>query len=376
MSNAPVTDSPRHFRVVAVPGDGVGPEVYAVAVQVLDVLGPQFGFHVALDEQLIGGHAVDVTGDPLPPATIAACKGADAILLGAVGGPKWDKHPAAQRPERGLLRMRSQFGLFCNLRPVVTHPALHRFSPLKSEKLEGVDLLIVRELTSGIYFGERSRTADEARDLCVYTRPEIERITRKAGSFALHRRGKITQVDKANVLDTSRLWREVVAQVVAKEFPSVQLENMLVDSAAMHLLSHASDFDVVLTENMFGDILSDEASMLCGSMGLLPSASLREDSFGLYEPIHGSAPDIAGKGIANPYAMVLSVALMLRHSLGLPEAAAALEQVVYQCWEDGVLTNDLVKDGASTKEVADTVCSTLRGHHDASRATRATGAQR
>jgi len=284
------TRSDKLFRVAALPGDGVGVEVYAVAKRVLGVLSERFAFDVRLDEQLIGGAAVDATGDPLPPATISACRDADAILLGAVGGPAWDGKPAEQRPEKGLLRLRAEFGLFCNLRPVVTHPVLHRFSPLKAEKLGGVDLLIVRELTGGIYFGEKSRSEDQAQDLCRYTRAEIERVTRKACQLARQRKSRVTQVDKANVLETSRLWREVVAAIAAEEFPDISLENLLVDSAAMHLLTRPGDFDVVLTENLFGDILSDEASMLCGSMGLLPSASLRDDSFGLYEPVHGSAP--------------------------------------------------------------------------------------
>jgi 3-isopropylmalate dehydrogenase len=349
----------RSYRVAALPGDGVGREVFAAAREVLALVGRLFHIDLLLDEQLIGGVAVDTTGDPLPPETIAACRKADAILLGAVGGPKWDNHPAEQRPEKGLLRIRAEFGLFCNLRPVVTHPALHRFSPLKPERLRDVDLLIVRELTGGIYFGERSRDAEQAQDLCRYTRAEIERVTRKACQLALQRDGRITHVDKANVLDTSRLWREVVARVVHEEFPEIRLENMLVDSAAMHLLTRPGSFDVLLTENLFGDILSDEASMLCGSMGLLPSASLREDSFGMYEPIHGSAPDIAGKGIANPYAMLLSVAMMLRHSLASADAADALEQAIHQCWEEGVLTKDLVADGCSTEKVTASVCAHL-----------------
>ncbi len=353
----------KSYRVAALPGDGVGVEVYAAAKEVLALIRQQFSVDVQLDEQLIGGAAVDATGDPLPPETIAACRAADAILLGAVGGPKWDGNAAAQRPEKGLLRLRSEFGLFCNLRPVVTHPALHQFSPLKAEKLAGVDLLIVRELTGGIYFGERRRDADSAHDVCTYSRAEIERVTRKACQLALLRDRRITQVDKANVLETSRLWREVVAKVVAEEFPTIRLDNMLVDSAAMHLLTRPGDFDVLLTENLFGDILSDEASMLCGSMGLLPSASLREDHFGLYEPVHGSAPDIAGKGIANPYAMFLSVALMLRYSLSCPDVADALEQSIFHCWENGVLTQDLVKNGCTTAQVTAAVCERLTARH-------------
>lgn len=364
MSNESVASPSKSFRVVALPGDGVGAEVYRAASKLLETVSKRFNLNFHLDEQLIGGAAVDATGDPLPPATLAACEQADAILLGAVGGPKWDGNAAEQRPEKGLLRLRAHFNLFCNLRPVVTHPALHSFSPLKPEKLQQVDLLIVRELTGGLYFGEKSRTADFAQDLCIYTRAEIERVTRKACEMARARKGRITQVDKANVLETSRLWREVVARVVNDEYPDIQLENMLVDSAAMHLLTRPSDFDVLLTENLFGDILSDEASMLCGSMGLLPSASLGDGRFGMYEPVHGSAPDIAGKGIANPYAMFLSTALMLRHSLDCVEAADAIEQAVYRCWDEGVLTKDLVEDGCSTTEVTAAVCAQL----DASRA--------
>ncbi len=351
--------SRQDFRIVALPGDGVGPEVYAATVAVLDVIGPKFGLNFELDEQLIGGAALDATNDPLPAATIEAGRKADAILLGAVGGPKWDKNPAQLRPEKGLLRIRAEFGLYCNLRPVVTHPALHAFSPLRPEKLQNVNLMIVRELTGGIYFGDKRRIDDRAEDVCSYTRGEIERVTRKACVIAQQRKGRVTQVDKANVLETSRLWREVSTEVVANEFPDIKLEHQLVDSCAMHLLTRPASFDVVLTENLFGDILSDEASMLCGSMGLLPSASLAEGSFGLYEPVHGSAPDIAGKGIANPYAMLLSLAMLLRHSLEQFEAADALEQTIFQCWEDGVLTCDLVEDGASTREVTDEVCRRL-----------------
>jgi 3-isopropylmalate dehydrogenase len=276
-----------------------------------------------------------------------------------VGGPKWDPNPPQLRPEKGLLRLRAEFGLYCNLRPVVTHPALHNFSPLRPEKLQNVDLMIVRELTGGIYFGEKRRVGDRAEDVCSYTVAEIQRVTRKACNIAMQRDGRVTQVDKANVLETSRLWREVTTRVVAEEFPGIKLEHQLVDSCAMHLLTRPADFDVVLTENLFGDILSDEASMLCGSMGLLPSASLAEGNFGLYEPVHGSAPDIAGKGIANPYAMLLSLAMLLRHSLNQENAASALEQAIFQCWEDGVLTCDLVKDGCSTTKVSAEVCARL-----------------
>jgi 3-isopropylmalate dehydrogenase len=359
MSSAARTEGRRSYRLVALPGDGVGAEVYASAREVLDALAERFALRLELEEQLIGGAALDATGDALPPATLEACRRADAVLLGAVGGPKWDPNPPALRPERGLLRLRAGLGLYCNLRPVVTHPALHRFSPLKPEKLAGVDLLIVRELTGGIYFGAKRRDGDRAEDVCTYTRQEITRVTRKACELARQRDGRITQVDKANVLETSRLWREVTAEVVAAEFPDVRLEHLFVDAAAMHLLTRPGSFDVLLTENLFGDILSDEASMLCGSMGLLPSASLADGHFGLYEPVHGSAPDIAGRGIANPYAMLLSVALMLRLSLQQPQAAGALEQAIFACWDDGVLTRDLVPDGCDTAAVTAAVCTRL-----------------
>ena len=359
MSSATADNTSRTFRVVGLPGDGVGPEVYQSACQVLAVMDELFNLPIELDGQLIGGAAVDATGTPLPQATIDACKSADAALLGAVGGPKWDNHPAEQRPELGLLKIRAEFNLFCNLRPIVTHPALQAFSPLRPERLIGVDLMMVRELTGGIYFGKKWRDANQAEDVCRYTRSEIERITRAAGALARQRKGRITMVDKANVLETSRLWREVVSQVLEDEFPDVTLENLLVDAAAMHLLTRAADFDVMLTENLFGDILSDEASMLCGSMGLLPSASLNEDRFGLYEPIHGSAPDIAGQGKANPYAMLLSVAMMLRHSLDRADEADALERSIHQCWDEGILTPDLVPGGCSTARVTEAVCERL-----------------
>ena len=348
------------FRVVGLPGDGIGPEVYAAACQVLAILRDTRDLRIELDEQLIGGAAVDATGSPLPQPTIDACRAADAALLGAVGGPKWDGYPAEQRPELGLLKIRAEFGLFCNLRPIVTHPALHEFSPLRPERLQGVDLMIVRELTGGSYFGKKWRDAEQAEDVCRYTRPEVERITRAAARIARQRSGRITLVDKANVLETSRLWREVAHRVIGEEFPEVGIENMYVDAASMHLLTRPADFDVLLTENLFGDILSDEASMLCGSMGLLPSASLNEERFGLYEPVHGSAPDIAGKGIANPYAMLLSLALMLRHSLDRPAEAEALERCIQGCWSDGLLTRDLRPDGLDTEQVTAAVCDRLR----------------
>lgn len=348
-----------HYRIVGLPGDGIGPEVYRSARQVLVALAGVHDFSYEINEQHIGGAAVDATGVPLPQETIDACLQADAALLGAVGGPKWDSNPAEQRPELGLLQIRSALNLFCNLRPVVLHPSLQRFSPLKPDRLVNVDMMIVRELTSGSYFGKKWRDENQAEDVCRYTREEIERVTRAAGRIAQQRDRRITLVDKANVLETSRLWRAVASEIIEAEFPEVDLEFLYVDAAAMHLLTRPGDFDVMLTENMFGDILSDEASMLCGSLGLLPSASLNEHRFGLYEPIHGSAPDIAGQGIANPYAMLLSTAMMLRHSLDNEEAADALEECIFGCWTDGVLTRDLDPDGLGTQEITDAVCERL-----------------
>ena len=352
-------ENSKHYRIVGLPGDCIGPEVYRSAAQVLETLAGVQEFTYELVECHIGGAAVDATGVPLPQETVDACKKADAALLGAVGGPKWDGMPAEQRPELGLLQIRAALNLFCNLRPVVLHPSLQHFSPLKPDRLVNVDLMMVRELTSGSYFGKMWRNENEAEDVCRYTREEIERVTRAAGRIAEQRDGRITLVDKANVLETSRLWRAVVRDVMDAEFPQLDLEFLYVDAAAMHLLTRPGDFDVMLTENMFGDILSDEASMLCGSLGLLPSASINEDSFGMYEPIHGSAPDIAGQDIANPYAMLLSTAMMLRHSLGNEEAADALEDCVYGCWEDGILTKDLDPEGLGTQEITDAVCERL-----------------
>jgi 3-isopropylmalate dehydrogenase len=359
MNNLSEKQPARSFRVVGLPGDGIGPEVYESACQVLSVMQQTHGLTVELDEHLIGGAAIDATGDPLPVSTIEACKKADAALLGAVGGPKWDANPADKRPELGLLRIRAEFNLFCNLRPIVTHPSLHSFSPLKEDRLEHVDLMIVRELTGGSYFGKKWRNDDEAEDVCRYTREEVERVTRAAGNIAMQRDRRITLVDKANVLETSRLWRAVAGRIIEDEFPDVQMENMYVDAAAMHLLTRPADFDVMLTENLFGDILSDEASMLCGSLGLLPSASLNDAQFGLYEPVHGSAPDIAGQDKANPYAMLLSVAMMLRHSLGCNDEALALEACIHDCWNEGILTSDLQAEGYSTTEVTALVCEKL-----------------
>jgi 3-isopropylmalate dehydrogenase len=332
-------------RIVVVAGDGVGPEVTAEAVRVLEAADRAFGLDLKFEQKLIGGAAFDAGGDPLPAETLDACRGAKAVLLGAVGGPRWADIPVEKRPEQGLLKLRKALGLFANLRPVKTLPELAAASPLKPEKLAGVDIVVVRELTGGIYFGKRGRTPDAAFDTCEYTAPEIERICRMAGRLAKARRGKVTSVDKANVLDTSRLWREVATRLFVREFPELEVEHLLVDAAAMHLLSRPADFDVLVTENMFGDILTDEASMLAGSMGLLPSASLGADGPGLYEPIHGSAPDIAGRNAANPCGAILSAAMLLRHALGAETAAAAIERAVEDCLRAGTRTRDIAIAG-------------------------------
>jgi 3-isopropylmalate dehydrogenase len=337
-------------HIVTLPGDGIGPEIMDAARAVLNAVGD---FEV--EERPIGGASIDAHGVPLTEETLAACRRADAVLLGAVGGPKWEStDPGAPRPERGLLDLRRWLGLYANVRPVRPLPQLYDASPLRRERIEDVDLLVVRELTGGIYFGEKTRTADAASDLCVYTAHEIERVARTAFNAA---HAKVTSVDKANVLETSRLWREVVSRVQDREYPHVQLEHMLVDNAAMQLIANPRHFDVLLTENMFGDILSDEAAMLTGSIGMLPSASLGDrgrseigqPSPGLYEPVHGSAPDIAGEGIANPMAMFLSAALMLHNSLDMEDQALEVESAVERALDDGVRTPDL-GGGASTAD--------------------------
>ncbi|MGB9751391.1 MAG: 3-isopropylmalate dehydrogenase [Roseiflexus castenholzii] len=361
-----------HAVITALPGDGIGPEVVAEGVRVLRAVGTRFGHAFEIREALIGGCAIDATGTALPDETLHLCRESDAVLLGAVGGPKWDNPEAPVRPEQGLLGIRKALGLFANLRPVTLHPRLIAASPLRPERLQGVDLLVVRELTGGIYFGEKGRDTtpdggESAYDECVYTSAEIERIVRVAATLARNRRKKLTSVDKANVLETSRLWRSVTTRLMRAEFPDVQIEHMLVDACAMHLIRRPMDFDVIVTENMFGDILTDEASMLAGSMGMLPSASLgapgndgRGTQMGLYEPIHGSAPDIAGKGIANPLATILSVALLLRHSLGLEDEARAVETAVRRTLEEGIVTGDIAMPGersATTAEVGAAVAA-------------------
>jgi 3-isopropylmalate dehydrogenase len=334
--------------IAVLAGDGIGTEVTAQAVLALSAVASKFGHSFQYKYGLLGGAAIDATGEALPPETLALCQEAHAVLLGAVGGPKWSDPNAKVRPEQGLLGLRKALGLFANLRPVVPHPAVLDASPIKAELLQGVDIMVVRELTGGIYFGDKHRTATEAVDICRYTVAEIERVVRRAAQLALQRRRKVTSVDKANVLETSRLWRSVVDRILPTEFPEVTFEHMLVDSAAMHLLKKPRDFDVLVTENMFGDILTDEASMLAGSLGLLPSASLGDGSRGgLFEPIHGSAPDIAGRGIANPYATILSAAMLLRYSLKLETEARALEAAVSAAVVAGALPADLVKPGVT-----------------------------
>jgi 3-isopropylmalate dehydrogenase len=348
--------------IAVLAGDGIGGEVTAEAVRALERVASRFGHRFEFESALLGGAAIDATGAPLPPETLALAARADAILLGAVGGPKWSDPNAAVRPEQGLLQLRKALGLFANLRPVVPHPAVLHASPIKAELLRGVDIMVVRELTGGIYFGEKSRTATDAVDICRYSVLEIERVVRLAANLARARRQKLTSVDKANVLETSRLWRATVNLIMPAEFPDVAVEHMLVDSAAMHLLQRPRDFDVIVTENMFGDILTDEASVLAGSMGLLPSASLGADPRGgVFEPIHGSAPDIAGRGIANPYAAILSAAMLLRHALRLDAEAKALETAVHHAITAGALTADLAAPGRSitTRAASDAVLAAL-----------------
>ncbi len=340
-------------KIILLPGDGIGPEITAPTLEVLDAVGTKFDY----EEHLFGGASIDEYGTALTQETTAACKSADAVLLACVGGPKWDTtDPAKPRPEQGLLGLRKALGLYANLRPVRPLPALYDASPLKREIIDGTDLLVVRELTGGIYFGEKTRTKDTASDLCAYSREEIERIARVAFRAA---RRKVTSVDKANVIETSRLWREVVREIHEAEFPDVPLEHVLVDNAAMQLVSNPADFDVIVTENMFGDILSDEAATLTGSIGMLPSASLGEPgSPGVFEPVHGSAPDIAGQGIANPLAMFLSAAMMLRHGLDLEAQATAIESAVDRALAEGLRTRDL-GGSADTRAATQAVLSNL-----------------
>ncbi len=356
-----------HAKITLLPGDGIGPEVVAEGVKVLQAVGQKYGHTFEFQEALIGGIAIDETGNPLPEETIALCRESDAILLGAVGGLKWDDPTANVRPEQGLLGIRKALGLFANLRPVKTYPALADASTLKREVIETVDLVIIRELTSGLYFGQPQGRQDTAAgraavDTMAYKEQEVGRLMRVAYDLARTRRKKVTSVDKANVLATGRLWREI-AHEVAAEYPDVESEDILVDACSMYLIRRPAEFDVIATNNMFGDILSDEASMLTGSMGMLPSASLAEGKLGLYEPVHGSAPDIAGQGIANPLATILSTAMLLRSSLGLLDEAAAVEKAVEDVLAAGHRTGDLAKPDETpigTAEMGDLVVQMLR----------------
>ena len=352
-------------KIVLLPGDGIGPEVVGEARRVLDAVAQLFGHQFEYSTHLLGGCAIDATGTALPEATLKACQASHAVLLGAVGGPKWDDPSAKVRPEQGLLAIRKGLGLYANLRPVKAIPSLAKLSPLKPERVAGVDFIVIRELTGGLYFGQpkgRTKTAEgeTAVDTLIYTDVEIRRIVRLAFQLARGRRKLVTSIDKANVLESSRLWRQV-AMEVGKEFPDVKLEHQLVDSAAMRLITQAAQFDVIVTENMFGDILTDEAAVLAGSLGLLPSASLGEGKLGLYEPIHGSAPDIAGKGIANPTGTILSAAMLLRHSLGLEAEARAIEAAVSAAIDEGCHTGDLgAAKPINTSQMGDAVRARLK----------------
>lgn len=383
-------------KIVTLPGDGIGPEVVAEGVKVLEAVAERCAHRFTFEEAQIGGCAIDASGDPLPEATLEACRRADAALMGAVGGPQWSDPTAEVRPEQGLLGLRKGLGLFANLRPIRVYPALLDASPLRPERLEGVDLLVVRELTGGIYFGARKEATAEdltAYDTMHYTADEVRRIAHTAFRLAQGRDGKVASADKANVLAASRLWRRTVTEV-AGDYPDVTLEHVLIDAAAMHLLRRPADFDVILTANMFGDILTDEASMLAGSMGMLPSASLAlwnsapgyrsnlssrystglaggapgvttpRTGFGVYEPIHGSAPDIVGRGIANPLATILSAAMLLRHSLGLTDEAQAVETAVEAALAEGYRTPDIAAPGTrtvGTEEMGDWVAGRVMG---------------
>ncbi len=354
-----------NYKIVLLKGDGIGPEIVDQAVKVLNKTGEKFEFTIEYDEALLGGCAIDATGVPLPDETVAKCKKADSVLLGAVGGPKWDTQPGNNRPEAGLLGIRGALGLFANLRPAVIFEPLKGASPIKDEIIGGaLDIMIVRELTGGIYFGEKGRKEvngnSAAYDTEMYSVPEIERIARVAFDLAMKRNKKLTSVDKANVLESSRLWRETVIRI-SKEYPQVELNHLYVDNCAMQLVINPGQFDVIVTSNIFGDILSDEASMISGSIGMLASASLSGGKSGLYEPIHGSAPDIAGQGVANPLATILSAAMMLRYSLDQPKAADAIENAVSTVLKD-YRTPDIYAEGTkkvSTDEMGDLVCRAL-----------------
>lgn len=356
----------KHYKIVLLKGDGIGPEIVTQAVKVLNRTAEKFGFDITYDEALLGGCAIDATGVPLPQETIDKCKAADSTLLGAVGGPKWDNLPGNLRPEAGLLGIRGALGLFANLRPAVIFEQLREASPLKAEIIgEDLDIMVVRELTGGIYFGERGHKTvngyDAAYDTEMYSVPEIERIARVGFEMAKKRKGKLCSVDKANVLESSRLWRATVVRIGKEEYPEIELTNMYVDNCAMQLVRNPKQFDVIVTSNIFGDILSDEASMISGSIGMLPSASLSEGKAGLYEPVHGSAPDIAGTGMANPLATILSAAMMLRYSLDEPQAAQAIENAVANVLKTA-RTADIYTEGmkkVTCEEMGDLVCELI-----------------
>ncbi len=340
--------------ITVLAGDGIGPEITSIAVSVLQDIAARYGHTFTFQEALFGGCAIDAAGDSFPPETVKICENGDAVLLGAVGGPKWSDPSAKVRPEQGLLRLRSHFGLFANLRPVKAFDVLANHAPVRPELLKNVDILFIRELTGGIYFGERHEQGDgdSAWDTMIYSVPEVERVAEVAFKAAQNRRKHLTSVDKANVLASSRLWRRTVDQV-AKRYPDVTVEHALVDSFAMQMIKTPGRYDVVVAENMFGDILTDESAVLAGSLGMLPSASLGSGTFGVYEPIHGSAPDIAGKGIANPTGTILSAALLLRHSLKLEVEATAIENAVKQVLESGARTGDIAEPGKPTLGSAD-----------------------
>ncbi|MDK2801053.1 MAG: 3-isopropylmalate dehydrogenase [Clostridiales bacterium] len=347
-----------NYKIAVIPGDGIGREVVAQAINVLKVVGEKFGHNFDLIEVDAGGCAIDKYGEPLPAQTLEVCKNSDSVLLGAVGGPKWDTLPGNQRPEQALLGLRKGLGLFANLRPAVLHNALIDASPLKPEIIgDGLDIMVVRELTGGIYFGDRRRDGDAAFDTMKYSIQEVDRIARVGFEIAMKRGKKLTSVDKANILDSSRLWREVIEKV-AKEYPEVEVNHMYVDNAAMQLVKNPKQFDVIVTGNMFGDILSDEASMITGSIGMLPSASLGTEKLGMYEPVHGSAPDIAGQDKANPIAMIISAAMMLRYSFDMEEEAQSIEKAVTNVLDKGYRTGDIMSDGmklVGTKEMGDLI---------------------
>lgn len=357
------------IKITTLPGDGIGPEVTGQAVRVLQAVAERFGHELRSTAKNVGGAALLVSNDPLPQDTIESCLTSGAVLLGAVGGPAFDKYPPKLRPEAGLLRLRKELGVFANLRPAVCVPGLENLSPLRAEIVRGTDVMIVRELLGGLYFGERSTKGGnghrQASDNMAYTEPEIERIAHIAFDLANRRRKKLTSVDKANVLDCSRLWRDVVNSI-SKQYPEVKLGHMYVDSAAMALVSHPADFDVILTENMFGDILSDQAGAVVGSLGMLPSASVG-GKVGLYEPIHGSAPDIAGQGIANPLGAILSAAMLLRHSFQLEAEAALIDTAVREVLAAGHRTRDLARQGetsVSTQQMGELVVNSIQGNHE------------